>query len=109
MWKRMETGASGGEMSLADKKINSITTSSSYTFTQDYKNVVVLAETSSSGSENYFRYNGNAIASPIDCGSISGSMGSNSYTFWMFVKNVKSGDTISVTAGSWPCLFLYFD
>ena len=114
MWQRAQTGASGGGAITLDTAIittSNVSTSNAYTFPKDYDYVVVESVSSSvSGSTWYetLRLNGSTI-SDITGGVINNSMSSGSYTLYAGFPNVKSGDELKVTNGTWKFMILGFD
>lgn len=99
----------GGALTLDTFKVVSVTNTNLYTFTKDYKYVIMIDGTNSSPSQTWYeksiRINGN-IKSGMQGGYITNSKLSSTYIIYTMLEDIKNGDTLSVTAGSYNLLLI---
>ena len=104
-------GAGGDSGSLAVDTVKftgTVSSSRAYPFEKDFKYVILADATNGNNPtwyQNTFTINGTVVTDIVG-GNTSGSMGSSSYTIWAAIPNIKSGDELKNTAGSFNFLMI---
>ena len=114
MLVRASSGSGGGGSFALDTAFFTgyVSASRTYTFTKDFKYILLVDV---SGISNplwyeYIRINGN-LPSQINGGEVSGTIGgaSGSYTVYATIPNIKNGDTLNYTNGTFNFFVVGFN
>lgn len=99
----------GGILTLDTFTVVSVSDTNLYTFTKDYKYVIIIDGTNSTPSQTWYedriRING-SIKSGMQGGYITNSKLSSTNIIYAMLENIKNGDILSVTAGSYNPLLI---